>query len=80
MTGRYFQAMRTQIGRIMFASTAIAIASVMSAAPVSDAMTVCSQAALCWQQPASVAVWAPGTGPAADAADEALYLSGIEYQ
>ncbi|QZA14426.1 hypothetical protein [Mycolicibacterium holsaticum] len=64
----------------MFASTGIAIASVASAAPVSDAKPVCSLAAVCHQAPAGVPVWAPGTGPAADAADDAFYASGIEYQ
>ncbi|MGU3501894.1 hypothetical protein [Mycobacterium sp. C31M] len=59
---------------------AIAGAALASAAPVSMAELLCSPAAVCWQQPATAVVWAPGTGPAADAADNALYLTGIEYQ
>lgn len=68
MGERYFQGMRTQIGRILFATMLIGAASVASSAPLTDASTVCHSTC--------AAVWAPGTGPAADAADDALYAAG----
>ena len=64
--------MRTQIGRIMFIAIAIGTVTLALSAPLSDASTVCHSAC--------AGAWAPGTGPAADTADDALYLSGIEYQ
>lgn len=64
--------MSKAIGRILFASIMISVAPVASAAPLTDAGTVCGSAC--------AAMWAPDTGPAADAADDALYLSAIEYQ
>lgn len=69
-----------RIDRIPFTTLAITGAAVALAASVSVADALCSAPAVCHVQPASAVVWAPGTSPAADAADAALYLSGIEYQ
>lgn len=68
MGERYFQGMRTQIGRILFATMLIGVAVVSSSAPLTDASAVCH--GVC------VPAWAPGTGPVADAADDALYAAG----